>query len=119
MNAGQTCGLRREASRRINVRQSRDSIVELTVATRTAPIEPVFPTGFAAVSRAIVSAAADLVIGVQRAVVGPAGIRTAQDNAWDALQADRARNEARAELTREVAQLVATSPHRRAKTYAF
>jgi hypothetical protein len=83
--------------------------VELTVATRTAPLEPVLPTGIAAVSRAVVSAAADLVIGVQRAVVGPDNVRTARDNAWAAIQADRARHAARDELTREVAALVATS----------
>jgi hypothetical protein len=82
--------------------------VELTVATAqtTAP-ETVEPMGFAAVSRVVVSAAAELVNGVQRAVVGPANVRTAKDNAWAALQADVARREARDELTREVAALLA------------
>jgi hypothetical protein len=81
------------------------------VATsQTAEIEPAPPAGFAAVSRAVVAAAADLVIGVQRAVIGPEKVRTARDNAWDAMLADRARNEARAELTREVAALVAAGP---------
>ena len=75
-------------------------------ATQTAPVEPA-PAGFAAVSRAVVSAAADLVTGVQRAVVGSANIRTARDNAWDAILADRARDQARADLTREVAALLA------------
>jgi hypothetical protein len=83
--------------------------VELTVATQTAPLEPVVPTGIAAVSRAVVSAAADLVIGVQRAVVGPANIRTARDNAWAALEADRARKAAHEDVTREVAALLATN----------
>jgi hypothetical protein len=62
--------------------------------------------GFAEVSRAVVAAAADLVTGVQRAVVGTGNMRTARDNAWDAMLADRARNQARIDLTREVAQIV-------------
>ncbi len=73
------------------------------MATQTAPIAAAPPVGFAAVSRAVVSVAADLVTGVQRAVVGPTNVRTARDNAWDAILADRARNEAREELTREIA----------------
>ena len=83
--------------------------MELIVAptqTQTAPAAPALP-GFAAVSRSVVSAAADLVAGVQRAMVGPANVRTARDNAWAAMLADRAANEARAELTREVAAIVA------------
>jgi hypothetical protein len=81
--------------------------VELIVAAmQTVPMDPATP-GFAAVSRALVAAAADLVTGVQRAVVGPTNVRTARDNAWDAMLADRARHEARAELTREVAALIA------------
>ena len=72
-------------------------------ATRTAPMEaPV-----TAAARALVSVAAELVTGVQRAVVGPDHVRTARDNAWDALLADRARTQARADLTREVAEIVA------------
>jgi len=79
--------------------------VELTVA----PVQssPAQPAGIAAVSRAVVATAADLLVNVQRAVVGPANIRTARDNAWDAMLADRARNQARADLSREVAALVA------------
>ena len=77
--------------------------VELTVTDRRpAPAQP----AIAAVSRAVVSVAADLVTNVQRAVVGPENVRTARDNAWDAMLADRARNQARADLTREVAALV-------------
>jgi hypothetical protein len=71
------------------------------------PMTPAQAAGFAAVSRAFVAAAADLVIGVQRAMIGPENIRTARDNAWAATLADRAANEARAELTREVAALIA------------
>lgn len=79
--------------------------------------ESVYPAGIAAVSRAVVSAAADLVTNVQRAVIGPANVRTARDNAWDAMAADQARNQARADLTREVAaQVAARSPRKLAKT---
>jgi uncharacterized lipoprotein YmbA len=79
--------------------------VEFAVAAlRTAPTEPV---GFVNVSRTLVSVAADLVTGVQRRVVGEAKVRTARDNAWAATLEDRARHEARAELVREVAALVA------------
>jgi hypothetical protein len=83
--------------------------VEFTVAFPTAPTVPTEQAGFAAVSRAVVSAAADLVTGVQRAVVGPTNIRTARDNAWDAILADRARNAARDELTREVTAMLSRS----------
>ena len=72
------------------------------MATQTAPIAAASPAGFAAVSRAVVSVAADLVTGVQRAVVGPTHVRTARDHAWDAILADRARNQAREDLTREI-----------------
>ena len=79
--------------------------VEFPVAaTQTAPVEPI---GFAGVSRAVVSVAAEIVTGVQRRMVGADNIRTARDNAWAATLEDRARHEARAELTREVAALVA------------
>ena len=90
----------------------------LVAATRTAPTEPDLPAGFANASRAFVSAAAELVLGVQRRVLGDAGMRTARDNAWAATLEDRARNEARAELTREVAALVArrSAPRRLAKS---
>lgn len=82
------------------------------LADRGAPPLPNTPEAFAAavsfaeVSRAVVAAAADLVTGVQRAVVGTGNIRTARDNAWDAMLEDKARNQARADLTREVAQIL-------------
>jgi hypothetical protein len=79
------------------------------MATQTAPTMPATTAGFAAVSRVVVSAAADLVTGVQRAVVGPENFRTARDNAWDAILADRARNQARDDLTREIAAILARS----------
>jgi hypothetical protein len=79
-----------------------------------APVQPspaqpasAYPAGLAAVSRAVVATAADLISNVQRVVVGDENVRTARDNAWDAMLADRARNQARADLTREVAALVA------------
>ena len=69
--------------------------------------------GIVAVSRAVVAAAAELVSGVERAVVGGAKVRTAQGNAWEALQADRARARARAEMDQVVAALLADGPRRR------
>ncbi len=69
------------------------------------PITPTAPAGFAEVSRAVVSAAADLVNAAQRAVIG--NVRTARDNAWHAMLADQARNQARADLNREVAAMLA------------
>jgi hypothetical protein len=63
-----------------------------------------------AVSRAVVSAAAELVAGVERAVVGDDKVRTAQSNAWDAIQADRARAQARDEMNEVVAALLASGP---------
>jgi hypothetical protein len=72
--------------------------------------------GFATLSRTLVALAADVATGVQRAVVGPTNVRTARDNAWDAILADRARAQARADTSRAVAALVATGPagHRHA-----
>ncbi|MEV6346734.1 hypothetical protein [Actinoplanes sp. NPDC051851] len=70
------------------------------------------PVGFAEVSRTLVAIAAEVVTGVQRAVVGPSNVRTARDNAWSAILADRARAAAREETSRAVAAIVATTPHR-------
>ncbi|MBB4765413.1 hypothetical protein ACFQFC_14485 [Amorphoplanes digitatis] len=63
--------------------------------------------GFAAVSRAVVAVAADLVADVERRVVGDANVRTAQGNAWAAMCADRARAQARADVDALVATLAA------------
>ncbi|MEU4622847.1 hypothetical protein AB0G04_23105 [Actinoplanes sp. NPDC023801] len=71
------------------------------------------PMNFVAVSRALVSVAVEVATGVQRAVVGPDSVRTARDNAWDAIQADRARAAARAETARAVAAMLAAEPARR------
>jgi hypothetical protein len=68
------------------------------------------PAGLAAVSRAVVAAAADLVAGVERVVVGDDKVRTAQGNAWDAIQADRARAQARDDMNAVVAELLANNP---------
>jgi len=68
------------------------------------------PAGLVTVSRAVVAAAAELVAGVERAVVGDANIRTAQRNAWDAIQADRARAQARHDMNEVVAALLANGP---------
>ena len=79
------------------------------------------PMNFAAVSRVLVSVAAEVATGVQRAVVGTGNVRTARDNAWDAIQADRARAAARAETARAVAAMIAASPAaqpRRARSMA-
>lgn len=65
------------------------------------------PAGIVAISRAVVSAAADLVAGMERAMAGDGKIRTAQSNAWDAVLADRARAQARVEMNQLVASLVA------------
>ena len=71
-------------------------------------------TGFAGLSRALVAAAADLAAGLERAVVGTDNVRTARQNAWDAILADRARAQARADLDRTVAALLKNdSPTRR------
>ena len=71
------------------------------------------PSGVAAISRAVVAAAAELVVTVERAVVGEDKIRTARGNAWDAIQADRARAEARAEMDQVVRALLANGPRTR------
>jgi hypothetical protein len=57
-----------------------------------------------AIPRAVLSAAAGMVQSVERAVVGESRMRTARDNAWEAVLADRHRASKRAELS----QLVAT-----------
>lgn len=65
------------------------------------------PAGFAAASRAVVSAAADLVAGMERRMAADGKVRTAKSNAWDAVQEDRARAKARRDVDELVASLVA------------
>ncbi|MFI7597809.1 hypothetical protein [Actinoplanes sp. NPDC049681] len=69
-------------------------------------------SGFAALSRTVVSYAAELIAGVERRVVGEEKVRTAQGNAWAAICADRARAQARADMDAMVAALAA-QPRRR------
>ena len=77
-----------------------------------ATAEGTSPAGIVAVSRAVVAAAAELVAGVERAMVGDDRVRTAQRNAWDAIQEDRARAQARDEMNALVAALLADRPAR-------
>ncbi|KXK61405.1 hypothetical protein AWW66_13940 [Micromonospora rosaria] len=70
------------------------------------------PIGLTTVSRTVASLAAGMVHTVERAVVGEARIRTAQGNAWEAVCADRARADRRAELDRMVAELAAARADR-------
>jgi hypothetical protein len=70
-----------------------------------------------AIPRAVISAAVGVVHSVER-VVGTGPVRTAQDNAWEAVCADRARARQRAEVRQLVARLsqsdVGSSPRSRA-----
>ena len=68
--------------------------------------------GLVAVSRAVVSAAADLAGEVERRVLGDEKVRTAQGNAWAAICADRARAQARADTDVMVAALAAANARR-------
>jgi len=68
------------------------------------------PAGIAAISRAVVAAAAELVENVERAMVGDDKVRTARGNAWDAIQADRARAQARDDMAALVRALLANGP---------
>ncbi|GGM38602.1 hypothetical protein GCM10011608_24130 [Micromonospora sonchi] len=63
--------------------------------------------GLTTISRTVVSLAAGVVHTLERAVVGPGRMRTAQGNAWEAICADRARADRRAALDRLVAELAA------------
>jgi hypothetical protein len=68
------------------------------------------PSGLVAISRAVVSAAAELVVSVERAMVGDDKVRTARGNAWDAMCADRARAQARDEMEQLVRSLMENGP---------
>ncbi len=63
--------------------------------------------GLTTISRTVASLAVGVVHTVERAVVGPTRIRTAQGNAWEAICADRARADQRAALDQLVAELAA------------
>ena len=68
------------------------------------------PSGLVEISRSVVSAAAELVGSLERAMVGEAKVRTARGNAWDAICADRARAQARAEMQQLVRALMTEGP---------
>ncbi|MEV6376552.1 hypothetical protein [Micromonospora musae] len=64
--------------------------------------------GLTTISRTVASLAVGVVQTLERAVVGEARMRTARGNAWEAVCADRARADRRAELDRLVAELSTT-----------
>ncbi|MEU6205655.1 hypothetical protein ABZ814_18980 [Micromonospora musae] len=64
--------------------------------------------GLTTISRTVASLAVGVVQTLERAVVGEARMRTARGNAWEAVCADRARADRRAELDRLVAELTTT-----------
>ncbi|MET8527098.1 hypothetical protein [Micromonospora sp. NPDC005172] len=63
--------------------------------------------GLTTISRTMASLAVGVVHTLERAVVGDGRMRTARGNAWEAVCADRARADRRAELDRLVAELTA------------
>ncbi|MDG4805264.1 hypothetical protein O7634_00640 [Micromonospora sp. WMMD1120] len=69
--------------------------------------EPLPTIGLTTISRTVASLAVGVVHTVERAVVGEGRMRTARGNAWEAVCADRARADQRAELNRLVAELTA------------
>ncbi|MGC5289453.1 hypothetical protein [Micromonospora sp. DT231] len=69
--------------------------------------EPQATIGLTTISRTVASLAVGVVHSVERAVVGEGRMRTARGNAWEAVCADRARADQRAELNRLVAELTA------------
>ncbi|MBQ1050318.1 hypothetical protein KBX50_17805 [Micromonospora sp. C51] len=72
--------------------------------TTSAPHQTI---GLTTISRTVASLAVGVVHTLERAVIGPDRIRTASGNAWEAVCADRARADQRAELDRLVAELTA------------
>jgi hypothetical protein len=69
--------------------------------------EPTSTIGLTTISRTVASLAVGVVHTLERAVVGEGRTRTARSNAWEAVCADRARADQRAELERLVAELAA------------
>ena len=70
-------------------------------------VEPNQSIGLTTISRTVASLAVSVVHTLERAVVGEDRMRTARGNAWEAVCADRARADRRAELDRLVAELAA------------
>jgi hypothetical protein len=69
--------------------------------------EPTSTIGLTTISRTVASLAVGVVHTLERAVIGEGRTRTARGNAWEAVCADRARADQRAELERLVAELAA------------
>ncbi|MDR7278107.1 hypothetical protein [Catenuloplanes atrovinosus] len=63
--------------------------------------------GLVHMTRTVCSVAAGVAQNVERAMVGPARVRTASGNAWEAVCADRDRARQRDEMRRLVAALAA------------
>jgi hypothetical protein len=80
-------------------------LAELTMATA----ERAPAVGLITIPRAVLSAAAGVFYSVERAVIGDDNVRTARRNAWDAMCADRARAQARADTRAAVAALAASN----------
>ena len=74
--------------------------------------------GIADLPRAVLSAAFGMIDTAQRVVAGDK-VRTARDNAWEAVCADRARADHRAEVRRHVAMIVTMPMRRPAAPTAF
>ncbi|MFC0528884.1 hypothetical protein [Phytohabitans kaempferiae] len=69
------------------------------------------PNGLVEIPRSVLSIAVGMIDTVERAVIGPARVRTARGNAWEAICADRARADRHDEVRRLVSQLsVGSSP---------
>jgi hypothetical protein len=90
---------------RLGHTDSRNAQPKKSVEFEMASITTTTPTGFANVSRAVVAAAAELVAGVERTLLGDGRMVTAQGNAWAAIEADRARNQARHDMDEMVSAL--------------
>ena len=63
--------------------------------------------GLLTIPRAVLSIAAGFCFSVERAVVGDDRVRTARNNAWEAMCVDQARARARDDTRRAVAELAA------------
>ncbi|WP_328344469.1 hypothetical protein [Micromonospora sp. NBC_00421] len=80
--------------------------------------EPNAGIGLTTISRTVASLAVEVVHTLERVVAGEGRVRTARGNAWEAVCADRARADQRAELDRLVAELAATRAAARQVTQA-
>ncbi|SCL23781.1 hypothetical protein [Micromonospora inyonensis] len=76
--------------------------------------QPPSTIGLTTISRTVASLAVGVVHTLERAVVGEERMRTSRGNAWEAVCADRARADRRAELNRLVEELAAARAAARA-----